>query len=149
MGKTHTSTFRSLYRQQYVLYLGQHIDQGYFTGTCGQDPPPFFLNIDFFSCKQHFATLYVSLDPVQHFATLYVSLDPVIHRELQNVIYMKKNIDVQEKGGRVLSTSTGARCVLASIFLFIFFFRTHLAPVSTSTCGCGLFVFSLLVIRFY
>jgi hypothetical protein len=60
-----------------------------------------------FSCKQHFATLYVSLDPV-------------IHRELQNVIYMKKNIDVQEKGGRVLSTST-----------------------------CGLFVFSLLVIRFY
>ena len=33
-----------------------------------------------FSCKQHFATLYVSLDPVIH--------------------------DVQEKGGRVLSTST-------------------------------------------
>jgi hypothetical protein len=31
---------------------------------------------------------------------------PVIHRELQNVVYMKKKIDVQEKGGRVLSTST-------------------------------------------
>jgi len=31
------------------------------TGTCGHDPPPFFLNIDFFSCKQHFATFYVSL----------------------------------------------------------------------------------------
>ena len=38
------------------------------TGTCGQDPimlPPlffsFFLNIDFFSYKQHFATFYVSL----------------------------------------------------------------------------------------
>ena len=114
MGKTHTSTFRSLYRQQYVLYLGQHIDQGYFTGTCGQDPPPFFLNIDFFSCKQHFATLYVSLDPVEHFATLYVSLDPVIdpviHRELQNVIYMKTNINVQEKRGRVLSICIFSSC---------------------------------------
>ena len=36
-----------------------------FTGTCGQDPmlppPLFFLNIDFFLYKQHFATLYVSL----------------------------------------------------------------------------------------
>jgi hypothetical protein len=53
--------------------------EGYYviiTGTCGQDPmlPPFFfyflldvapsfffLNIDFFSYKQHFATFYVSL----------------------------------------------------------------------------------------
>jgi hypothetical protein len=43
-----------------------------------------------------------------------------MHGELQNVIYMNKNIDVQEKGGRVLPTIT-----------------------------CGLFVFSLLVIRFY
>jgi hypothetical protein len=34
-----------------------------------------------------------------------VALDPVIHRELQNVVYMEKKIDVQEKGGRVLSTS--------------------------------------------
>jgi hypothetical protein len=39
------------------------------TGTCGQDPimvlliahPSFFLNINFFSCTQHFATFYVSL----------------------------------------------------------------------------------------
>jgi hypothetical protein len=34
---------------------------------------------------------------------------PVIHRELQNVVYMKKKINVQEKGGRVLSTSTRVR----------------------------------------
>ena len=30
----------------------------------GQHPTPFFLNIDFFPCKQHFATLYVSLDDI-------------------------------------------------------------------------------------
>ena len=30
----------------------------------------------------------------------------VIYRKLQIVVYMKKKIDVQEKGGRVLSTST-------------------------------------------
>ena len=36
---------------------------------------------------------------------------PVIHRELQNVVYMKKKIDVQEKGGRILSTSTCAPTV--------------------------------------
>ena len=46
-----------------------------------QDPPPFFLNIDIF------------------FHVNNILLDSVIHRELQNVVYMKKNIDVQEKGG--------------------------------------------------
>ena len=50
---------------------------------------------------EHFATLYVSLDPV---------IDPVIHRELQNVIYMKTNINVQEKGGRVLSICIFSSC---------------------------------------
>jgi hypothetical protein len=42
------------------------LQTGLITGTCGQDPMlpspfSFFLNIDFFSYKQHFATVYVSL----------------------------------------------------------------------------------------
>jgi hypothetical protein len=31
---------------------------------------PFFLNIDFFSCKQHFATLYVSLEDIYTINTI-------------------------------------------------------------------------------
>ena len=42
------------------------------TGTCGQDPPPFFLNIDFCSCKQHFATLYVSLEDIYTIGVAWV-----------------------------------------------------------------------------
>ena len=34
-------------------------------------PPPFFFNIDFFSCTQHFATFYVSLDDIYNVCNKY------------------------------------------------------------------------------
>ena len=88
-----SSFFRDDITSHYILCSLRHLiyfSRTWFTGTCGQDPPPFFLNIDFFPCKQHFATLYISLDCI-YVIQWYI--------ELQNVIYMNKNIDVQEKGG--------------------------------------------------
>jgi hypothetical protein len=47
--------------------------------------------------KWYYTSCYII--PLRIDPTTYVSLDPVIHRELQNVIYMNKNINDQEKGG--------------------------------------------------
>ena len=56
--------------------------------VCGQDPPSFFLNIDIFVHVNNILQL-----------SIYVSLNPVIHRELQNVVYMKKKSMFKKKGG--------------------------------------------------
>ena len=58
-------------------------------------------------CKQRRVTYLLSYihvrNPVWIETTVCLYLlyicHPVIHRELQNVVYMKKKIDVQEKGG--------------------------------------------------
>ena len=61
-----------------VLAEKQHTPILYFTGTCGQAPPPFSWTSIFF-----------------HVSTI---LHPVIHRELQNVIYMNKNRCSRKRG---------------------------------------------------
>ena len=55
--------------------------------VCGQDPPSFFLNINIFVHVNNILQL-----------SIYVSLNPVIHRELQNVVYMKKNRCSRKRG---------------------------------------------------
>ena len=78
----------------------------------------FFLSIDFFSYKQHFATFYVSLyDIYNKYNQTVVSIHagfltmtcqkPGMDRKLQ-MLFIWKKIDVKKKGGehRVLSTRT-------------------------------------------